>query len=178
MKNILYILLVSLLFSCSEKIRVYTDKDSSRDIQRFSTYAWGTIKNLETDNNPIFYNELNDKRIKAEVNNQLQAKGYNLRDENPQLVVHYHIVIKNEIVQRDMSNFYHGARWIEADRNSYSSQEGTLIIDLMDATTDELIWRGYAVSVLDEYRPDIAEETLRKAIVKIFSEFPPSSKLN
>lgn len=175
MKNIASILLVFLSFSCSEKIRVYTDKDSSRDLQSFSTYNWATIKNLETDNNPIFYNELNDKRIKEEVNSQLQAKGYNLQEENPQLVVHYHIVIKNEIVQRDMANFYHGARWIEADRSSYSFQEGTLMIDLMDAATDELIWRGYAVSVLNEYRPDISAETLREGIIKIFAKFPPSS---
>jgi hypothetical protein len=97
-------------------------------------------------------------------------------DSEAELIAHYHIVIKDETVYRDMTTFYHGARWLESDRSAYTLREGTLIIDLMEAKTEELIWRGYAISILDEYRPDISEEMLNEAITKIFREFPHANK--
>jgi hypothetical protein len=175
-KNLVPILLLLVFGSCSEKIRVYTDKDAMRDIRLFSTYAWDEIKNLETANNPIYYNELNDKRIRSEVNTQLQKRGYKLQEEGAELLAHYHIVINSETISRDMTNFYHGARWLETDRTTYTLREGTLIIDLMDAETGELIWRGYAISVLDEFRPDISEQMIQEAITKIFVEFPHANQ--
>ncbi|WP_276370209.1 DUF4136 domain-containing protein [Chryseolinea sp. H1M3-3] len=173
-KNILNLLLLLILASCSEKIRVYTDTDSTRDIRTFSAYRWDEVKNLETANNPIYYNELNDKRIKTAVNNELQNRGYKLEDGESQLIAHYHIVINSETVSRDMTTFYHGARWLETDRNSYTLREGTLIVDLMDSKTNDLIWRGYAISVLDEFRPDLSEKMIQEAITKIFLKFPQS----
>lgn len=175
-KNLIPILVLLAFASCSEKIRVYTDKDASRDIRAFATYKWDEIKNIETANNPLYYNELNDKRIKKEVNAQLQNRGYKLADGEAELIAHYHIVIKDETVYRDMTTFYHGARWLESDRSAYTLREGTLIIDLMEAKTEELIWRGYAISILDEYRPDISEEMLNEAIIKIFREFPHTNQ--
>ena len=106
---VLYLSLATI--SCSEKIRVYTDMDSSRDIRTFTSYQWEQVKDVETGHNPIYYNELNDKRIKTEVNAQLKNKGYELIDGETQLIVHYHIVITNETAYRDMTNYYHGARW-------------------------------------------------------------------
>lgn len=169
-------LLLLILASCSERIRVYTDKDATRDVRTFATYRWEEIKNLETANNPVYYNELNDKRIKQDVNSQLQNRGYRFEEADSQLVVHYHIVINDETVSRDVTGFYHGARWLEVDRNTYTLREGTIIIDLMDGNTNELVWRGYAISVLDEYRPDMSAEMIREAIVKIFEDFPYSAK--
>jgi hypothetical protein len=175
-KNLIPILLLMVFGSCSERIRVYTDKDATRDIRLFSTYQWDEIKNLEAANNPIYYNELNDKRIKMEVNTQLQSHGYKLLEGEAELTAHYHIVVNTETVSRDMTNFYHGARWLETDRAAYTLREGTLIIDLMDAKNGELIWRGYAISVLDEFRPDISEKVMEEAITKIFLEFPRANE--
>lgn len=176
MKYFVLLYLSLLIISCSEKIRVYTDMDSSRDVRTFTSYQWEQVKDVETGNNPIYYNELNDKRIKTEVNAQLKNKGYELIDGETQLIVHYHIVITNETAYRDMTSYYHGARWTQNDREAYTLREGTLIIDFMDAKTNELVWRGYAISVLDEFRPDLAEAKFREAITKIFQEFPHANK--
>ena len=176
MKKYIPLLFILVFASCSERIRVYIDKDATRDVSLFSSYSWDEAKNLEMANNPLYYNELNDKRIKLEVNNQLQNRGYRFEASDSQLLVHYHIVVSSETVSRDMTEFYHGARWLEVDRNTYTLREGTLIIDLMDSKTNELVWRGYAISVLDEYRPQISEETIYEAIAKIFQNFSHAAK--
>ena len=50
--------------------------------------------------------------------------------------------------------------------------EGTLVIDIIDAKTDELVWRGSAVSPMSDETYDAKE--INKAVEKILEEFPPS----
>ena len=53
---------------------------------------------------------------------------------------------------------------------------GTLIVDLVDATSMELVWRGTAT---DTFKPDATpaekEEALSRAIAKMLEGFPPKS---
>ena len=51
--------------------------------------------------------------------------------------------------------------------------EGTLVIDIIDAGTNELVWRGAAVSALDD--PTYDAKDINKAVEKILEEFPPPS---
>ena len=52
--------------------------------------------------------------------------------------------------------------------------EGTIIIDLVDGATNELVWRGTAENA---HRDDTAQEklneTIDKAIQKVFEKYPP-----
>jgi hypothetical protein len=59
------------------------------------------------------------------------------------------------------------------ETNIYSYREGTLILDLMDSKTNNLIWRGWAVSPLDSsYKPEEIDKLIKKAVAKIFNKFP------
>ncbi|MCH8247216.1 MAG: DUF4136 domain-containing protein [Bacteroidetes bacterium] len=49
--------------------------------------------------------------------------------------------------------------------------EGTLVIDILDAKTDELVWRGSAVSRMSDPAYDAKE--INKVVEKILEEFPP-----
>ena len=49
--------------------------------------------------------------------------------------------------------------------------EGTLVIDIIDAKTDELVWRGSAVSPMSDETYDAKE--INKVVEKILEEFPP-----
>jgi Domain of unknown function (DUF4136) len=49
-------------------------------------------------------------------------------------------------------------------------EEGTLIIDLIDAHSKKLIWRAYASS---EVKTPVTEEKIRKAVDKAFTKYPP-----
>ena len=52
---------------------------------------------------------------------------------------------------------------------------GTLVVDLFDAGTKKLIWRGSASDTLSD-KSDKNIKTLDKAVQKMFDRFPPSPK--
>jgi len=57
--------------------------------------------------------------------------------------------------------------------NIYSYKEGTLIIDLMDNKTKNLMWRGWAVrDIKESYSPKEVEELIEEVVSKIFRKFP------
>jgi hypothetical protein len=59
-----------------------------------------------------------------------------------------------------------------------SYREGSLIIDIMDEKSKNLIWRGWAVAPIDRtYPPEQADKLINLAIEKVFRKFPGHAKL-
>ena len=90
MKKILLMLGV-VVSACSNLITVRTDYDRDVDISKFSSFNWLSGQNIEERNNPLYYNEQSDKRIKRFVTDQLKSKGYLLDEGGASLIVNYHI---------------------------------------------------------------------------------------
>jgi hypothetical protein len=175
MKFLILSVFVLLLYSCSNKIIVHTDFDKSIEIHRLTTYTWLQKTHTESLNNPLYYNELNDKRIKAAVDERLKDKGYQQSDSLSKLIVHYHLAINDKVVLNTAPYGYkYSSLWTARGLDTFRYREGTLIIDFMDPENHELIWRGWAVSVLDD-NDLITEELINKAVEQIFKTFPPST---
>jgi hypothetical protein len=51
---------------------------------------------------------------------------------------------------------------------------GTLVVDIYDTSTKQLIWRGLAHDQLSD-KPDKDTKKLEKAVNKMFDKFPPRS---
>lgn len=174
MKKPLFIWLFSaFMIACSPQIRVYTDRAPGQDPSTYLTYDWRVRADIETGQHPLFYNELNDQRIKLAVNNELNNRGY-VQSEEPALLLHYHIVVKEQPFVSIPYDYDYENYEFWFDRHSISSyKEGTLIIDIMEVSTNNLIWRGWAVAVLDEVdTPEKSEELIKKSVSKIMNGFP------
>ena len=69
---------------------------------------------------------------------------------------------------------YHVGRWGRAHRispgHSVRYKEGTLVIDIVDSKSKELVWRGTGTDVLNRSAP---AKDLVAAVEKILEEFPP-----
>lgn len=52
---------------------------------------------------------------------------------------------------------------------------GTLVVDVFDARTQKLIWRGRATDTLSN-KPDKDEKKLEKDVAAMFKHFPPPSQ--
>lgn len=160
------------LFACSNEIRVYTDFDRDIEIHRLTTYGWLNVKGIESKNDPIYFNELTDKRIKTAVQKQMDLKGYVPSDAFAQIIIHYHIIVENRATVRpEPLGYTYGKYWMQNEVDTYRYQEGTLIIDFMDSRNCNLMWRGWAVSVLDDNKL-ISEELINQATEQIFRNFP------
>ena len=52
---------------------------------------------------------------------------------------------------------------------------GTVVVDLFDAGTKQMVWRGVARDVLAD-QPEKNTKKLHKAVEKMFEKFPPKKK--
>lgn len=176
MKNIAVILLLGSIMSCSDQIRVRSDYDAEVDLTKFKTFNWLPAKEIESKNNPLLLNELTFKRLRKAIDQQLALKQVQFSDSNPALLVHYHIIVDNRTAIRPaVYGYNYGAYWMRNQVDAYQYREGTLIIDLMDASNRNLLWRGWGTSVMDD-TIDLTEEQINGAVAKILKSFPPSKK--
>jgi Domain of unknown function (DUF4136) len=159
------------LLGCGPTSQVFIDYDRSAHLSEYQTFGWDTPLEIEARNNPLYYNELNDKRIKNAVTVQLESRNYKYSD-HPDLQIHYHIIIDDKTIIRNDPYGYYGPYWMNTQMYVYEYQEGTLIIDLMDAKNDNLVWRGWITNFLKNRDPEKMEESIDKAVRMIFAQYP------
>jgi hypothetical protein len=167
-------LAISIMISCSPQIKVLTDYDPSYSIPQYKSFSWSPVKNIEQNQNPLYYNELNDKRIRRAVQDQLISRGYELTDDDGELVLHYHIVVQDQtVVTTDPFGHSNSPYWLSLQQNYYQYTQGTLIVDVMKRGTNDLVWRGRAISIIDDtYKPQEADKLVREAVTRLFKDFP------
>ena len=172
--NKIVIPLLFIMSGCISEMRIYTDHDPDYNVKSYKTFDWLQKTNIEHENNPLHYNELNDKRIKLAVEEQLKRKGYLLSADKPDLLVHYHIIVDDQsIVTTDPLGYFYTPYWTHLQTTIRQYREGTLIIDVMESNTNNLIWRGWASSPIDEeYTPNKIDGLIKKAVANIFKKFP------
>jgi hypothetical protein len=78
-------------------------------------------------------------------------------------------------VDVNVVNNYHGYGWVQGPRVYVDEyDEGTLILDIVDASTSSIIWRGIAMDRVDFLAdPEKREERLENVVEKILAKFPP-----
>jgi hypothetical protein len=162
-----------LLSGCSVGLRVQTDTDPDYNLWNYTSFSWSPNINIEESRNPIYYNELNDKRIKTAVTAEMVRLGFLVAEKDPGLVIHYHIIIEDQSTVLGDPLGYHGSYWIGLDSEVYKYKMGTLIIDIMDPKSNSLIWRGWAKTFVDDQTsPRKINQLVNKAIHRMFSQFP------
>jgi hypothetical protein len=152
--------------------QVTTDFDHQADFAQYKTYSWEQVKSAD----PLW-----DSRIKSAVDAQLQAKGWTRVDNGGDVCI---VAIKTTQTQRTLQTFYDGFgggwRWRgfggmgEATTTEQDYKEGTLVVDMYDAKTKQLIWRGSAEDVLSN-KAEKNEKNLDKGVAKMFKKFPPEA---
>ncbi|MFZ0706398.1 MAG: DUF4136 domain-containing protein [Candidatus Korobacteraceae bacterium] len=151
------------------------DWDRSTNFSQFHTYAWQPSPKPATG--------LWDQRITDGVNQQLQAKGLQLAmpGTDPDLWVVYtsHIKDQSQVVGTGYNfgpAWGWGPWWGGPQTVTYSTfitKEGTLVVEMANAKTHELEWRGSVTDTIkDNSNKNI--KNLDKAITKLFKNYPPS----
>src|ERR1039457_6961361 len=113
--------------------------DPAIDFSKYRTFA---IRDGQLNSkNPALNSELVKKRIETAIERDLTAKGLTVASGRSDLNVRYHFgsARKAEVERYPAGWRGWGTRVV---RVPYT--EGTLVIDLRDATTHSLVWRGIA----------------------------------
>jgi hypothetical protein len=181
-RRLIAVLLPALLAACASGPQV--DFDPQADFSRLTTYSWAPPPQGGADARGV--SALMDERIRASVDEQLQARGLRLLPENADLRVSYVFLTQPSRVTRSPSAS------VGVGTSSRGSgvgvgigigipigggrerEEGTLILDLVDAQTDRLVWRGSLdrrIAPSDD--PEQTRRRVAEAVAELLSEFPP-----
>ncbi len=167
-------ILVLVLASCSS-LSVKTDYDRDVDFQNYESYAWS---DREVPEDALAQNPLVKRRVQEAVDKTLRAKGYSLvEEEEADFVVVVHAGVKERIRVQDWGRY----GWYDPWWGPYGGrvevshyEEGTLVIDVVDAEQEELVWRGMGTGIVKRrVNPEKMQQEINEDVEKILSDFPP-----
>jgi hypothetical protein len=167
---------ILLLFTAvSSAQQVKTDYDRNANFSQYKTYSWEKVQTQDA---------LWVDRIKAAVNAVLQEKGLTPVASGGDIAIVAMEMTKN---QQTLNTFYDGfgggwgwrrfggSGFGDATTTTESYKVGTLVVDLFDANSKTLVWRGSSSDTLSD-KSDKNIKELDKGVKKMFDHFPPAGK--
>ncbi len=161
------------------------DYDPDAPFATYKTYGWlGEAQGMT--GNPRLDDPMLNARVRHEVNRRLNAKGFALsRTGMPDFLVAWRAAIRRKLEYSKLKLGYdYAPAWGRdrltgasvGDRGTYVREYelGTLVIDIVDARNQKLVWWGAAqakIDVADSRRTKDAR--LKKAVGRIIRRFPP-----
>ena len=168
--------IVLLFASASFAQQVKTDYDRGADFSQFKTYTWEKVQTQD---------QLWVDRIKEAVNTALAAKGLTPVESGGDMAI---VAIEMTKNQQTLNTFYDGfgggwgwrrgggfGGFGDATTTTDTYKVGTLVVDMFDAHTKKLVWRGSASDTLSD-KSDKNIKNLDKGVQKMFDHYPPSGK--
>jgi hypothetical protein len=141
--------------------------NKSQSFAGYHTYAWGSNNANQIKNSILAQVAMQD------VDAALQGKGLQKVEENqtPDL-----IVTANGGMQQQTTYTAMGMRGFGGGMGTITPQQnviGTLIVDLYDAKTQNLVWRGIGQNSLSN-NGGKNQQVVGKAVTKMFNQWPKS----
>jgi hypothetical protein len=146
------------------------DYDDTYDFSRLRTYDWLPVPMDQKQNELIL------KRVKTELSAGLTDRGYREAKSSPEFLLAIHMGTERRVQVDDWGYGYsrHYGFGGSGRLEVYEYKEGTLIVDMVDAETNKLFWRGIARKTVDpSATPEKVTATVQEAIGKILKNFPP-----
>lgn len=177
-KTLLFIL-STLIFSGCSTINVTNDFDPAFSFNDVKTYA---ILYKSKD----YSDTLTDERIKTGIDTQLKQKGYikvKRKDADIYVVFHTDVRNKTKIVQdyqyigispyRYGYGYGYGGMMAVPVTRTYNYDEGQLLVDILNAKDNKIVWRGVATDSLKQLKtPEERVEYINKVMTSIFKTLP------
>jgi hypothetical protein len=180
-------LLGLMLAACAGiEVNTHYDPKAVSRLESFRTYAW--LPQPE-GKDPRVYNDIINSYIHQAVDQELQGRGYQLVDANanPDFRIGWQGAIDSKV---DVStvNSYYGYGWDPywnpyyggvgmPYTHVYEYEQGTIILDMVDAKANKLVWRGTAQAEVNE-NPSASrtQNRIGEAVHEMLSRFPPKAE--
>ncbi|WP_028117529.1 DUF4136 domain-containing protein [Ferrimonas senticii] len=183
MKTWFVALLALILAGCAS---IDTDVDYNTDAN-FSDYrSWAWLPVSAEQGAPYQQDGLNDQRIRRAIASELLGKGLiETSADNADLLVNYVTSVETKI---DVDTFYSSFGYhpyyyrnpflyggVSTETRVREYQQGTLMVDLIDPTDRNLLWRGSASGTVKQRQtPAERTEAVKQAVNAILAQYPPA----
>ena len=163
-------LLPVVLTACSSAIVSNSNQDTDADFANYRTFGWDEPLNKAAPQsyNPLVNNSLVEKQVKQAIRKEMEGFGYRFDQSSPDLLVNFHTLMesRSEIASAYPQYYYF---WWRNDIRTINYKESTLIIDLIDATSDQLVWQGFDIGTLNKSK---IGPSLQDAVTRILGRYP------
>ncbi len=165
------------LASCATTMTVSSHMERGLDFSRYRTFDWGPADARPTgdprlDENPFFKDH-----VEGAVEKGLAARGVALAPSGkPDLLIHYHASITNRIDVNRVDRTYGYCYAGDCPTGTIEYEAGTLVLDIVDASTDRVIWRGWAQNSVEDLLddPDRMASMIDEAVTRMLQRLPRS----
>ena len=156
-----------------QKIKV--DYNKSIDFSRYKTYSWLMPKDPAR---PFVAMD-----IVGATDDELKARGLTKTPSGGDLIVSAYgsldegVNVSYDVDIYAMPGLDGNINWANGTPRPGNSSavyidKGTLVIDLADRASKQLVWRGIAKANLDPQKQEKSMETIEKSIAKMFKQYP------
>ena len=181
-------LLLSTLFmvGCTSKPYVSTDYEAGYNFAALKTFYVKETKSDTKEN--ILISPFTFSHIHSLVSSELSKRYQPATSEaGADFLVSYHVIMEEKLDPRTYDDLYGYGFWGRGYRYpspmfyrpAFDSgvrvyNQGSLIIDLVDAKTQQPIWRGVSEKRLNKgLSPQEQREILTGAVLEVLAQFPP-----
>ena len=146
-------------FSCSPQLAA----------RQYRTYDWAPVEPQPTGDPRLDNNRFFQERVQAAVEKQLRDRGFD-KTASPELLIRYRATVKQDVyISRPES--------VDVSCDGCRPEvydAGTLLIDLVDARTKRLLWRGWAEGSIDGVIDDQKwmEQRIDETVARILKTLP------
>lgn len=170
--------LASLLFAIGCAMSAVIDYDAAVNFKAYERFAWLSEQQEQTGNVRID-NPLVDKRIRSAMDDEFTRKGYTKSDSQAaDFLIGYHIALDRRLDLQTINSHYgygrYGRYGMGPDVIVRDYEEGTMLLDIVDARSNQLVWRSsYSTRLRGEPTPARREAIVREAVQVLLEDFPP-----
>ena len=173
------VLVLATLAGCASGPTIITNSDPAADWTQFRTFSFFDPLGTDMGNvRSIASNTLIDSTTR-----EMEAAGFSKDDTNPDLLINFVVTTRETIQTRPSSSAsMHHSRGRYSTWSGWSASmsttevvqrtEGTLAVDIVDRSRNQLVWEGAATKRVTDSTRRNQDEVLSSAIADIFAEFP------
>lgn len=180
MSRLLSLVLIGVLAISCSSVQVVTDYDKTVNFGQYKTFNVKPPEGFDNHVDPEKINRRNVDAIISNIKQQMTSKGY-VESAEPDLWISFYVKVdtKQELRATNYgfyggSPYYYGGYYgygtSYTDVNVVEFTEGTLIIDLVDAKENKLVWQGVGKKTIDENKIDHSDD-IRKTVGQIFYRY-------
>jgi hypothetical protein len=163
-------------FAHAQNVSVDADRKLNTDFSKYKTYTWAS--QVDNDLDPGFY-FLNDlvlkKRIRDAVRFAMDGRGYKFTRQSPDLMVNFRVFDKPTTIKGfsgyGTTYFGTGETRGPEDATTFDVKAGSLIVNLIDVKTGQVVWRGLASGLTNTNGFDRDENKVKQAVNLVFNEY-------
>ena len=171
------VLALTILAAGSPALAAHSDFTKSYPLQMLKTFAFKRQGRISRD--PLANNDIWANDVRAAIRSDLESHGMiEATDASPDFYVAFYVGLKDRYDSNEVGYglpvFHRGFRtgWWGWPRGydvwAVPYTESTVIVDMIDAHTNQLVWRGYDNDTLNTKSPD---KTLSKAVDNVLARF-------